>query len=74
MMVQEQMTHGPATGDGHVFSFVGEDMGSVCLVGRANVDPLSRLSSLGALLSIREIKRASGLGRPTYQAVVPFAG
>lgn len=40
MMVQEQMTHGPATGDGLVFSFVGEDMGSVRLVGRANVGPL----------------------------------
>lgn len=40
MMVQERMTHGLATGeDGLVFSF-GEDMGSVCLVGRANVGPL----------------------------------
>lgn len=35
MMAQEQMTHGPATGEGLVFSFVGENMGSVCVVGES---------------------------------------
>lgn len=56
MMVQEQMTHGPATGDGLVFSFVGEDMHPVCVLSGELTWALSIASAAwGALLSIREI-------------------
>jgi hypothetical protein len=29
------MTHGPAAGEGLAFSFVGENMSSVCIVGES---------------------------------------
>lgn len=42
---------------------------ALCVVGRANVGPLSRLSSLGALLSIGD-----KMGLETRQAHLPDCG
>lgn len=49
------MTHRPATGEGLVSSFVGEDTGSVCVLSeRASVDPIAS-AARGTVLSVWEI-------------------